>query len=217
MSRKVREIKKTFKIFCEGDTEYHYMEGMRRAFRLSISLKMVNMEGGGYSSFLDDLRKDGNANCLAKFIIIDGDRAVKEYGERENLRKLLEYCKIQNASGRTPHILIINYPDFEYIGCLHTPKYKGQNVEQYIIKEMGYKDIGAFKSDKCIYKTLNTKGNSCDIMQEALRKRDCFVRNTFRIHTNRFEIKVSTGYDWEKLECRGSNLDELFFLLRAFS
>ena len=57
MSRKVREIKKTFKIFCEGDTEYLYMEGMRRACRLSISLKMVNMEGGGYRIFLYDLRK----------------------------------------------------------------------------------------------------------------------------------------------------------------
>lgn len=26
MSRKVREIKKNFKVFCESDTEYHYNE-----------------------------------------------------------------------------------------------------------------------------------------------------------------------------------------------
>ncbi len=83
MSRKVREIKK-FKIFCEGDTEYHYIDEMRRQWKLSIALKLVNMKGGGYSSFLECIKIDGNTNCLAKFIIIDADRAVVEEGERKN-------------------------------------------------------------------------------------------------------------------------------------
>ncbi len=56
MSRKVREIKKNFKVFCEGDTEFHYVDEMRRQKRLSIALKLVNMEGGGYSSFLKNLK-----------------------------------------------------------------------------------------------------------------------------------------------------------------
>ncbi len=47
MSRKVREIKKNFKVFCEGDTEYHYVDEMRRQLKLSITLKPVNMKGGG--------------------------------------------------------------------------------------------------------------------------------------------------------------------------
>lgn len=120
MSRKVREIKKNFKVFCEGDTEYHYVDEMKRQKRLSIALKPVNMKGGGYRSFLESLKVDGNTNCLAKFIIIDGDRAISEEGEKRNLRELLEYCILQNKSGRIPHILIVNYPDFEYVGCLHT-------------------------------------------------------------------------------------------------
>lgn len=129
MSRKVREIKKNFKVFCEGDTEYHYVDEMRRQLKLSITLKPVNMKGGGYSSFLDSLKTDSNTNCLAKFIIIDGDRAVSESGEKAKLRELVEYCILQNDSGRTPHVLIVNDPDFEYVGCLHTPEYRGQNTE----------------------------------------------------------------------------------------
>jgi hypothetical protein len=101
---------------------------MRRQKKLSIALKLVNMKGGGYSNFLEQIKIDGTANCLAKFIIIDGDRAIADEGERKNLRELLEYCILQNRSGRIPHFLVINYPDFEYIACLHTPIYKGQNA-----------------------------------------------------------------------------------------
>lgn len=93
---------------------------------MSIVIKPVNMKGGGYSSFLECLRTDGSTNCLAKFVLIDGDRAVKEEGEKKNLKELLNYCSLQNKRGRIPHLLIINYPDFEYISCLHIPGYKGQ-------------------------------------------------------------------------------------------
>lgn len=84
MSRKTRETKKNFKVFCEGDTEYNYIDEMRRQKRLSIAIKPVNMKGGGYSNFLEQVKTDGTTNCLAKFIIIDGDRAVEEEGERKN-------------------------------------------------------------------------------------------------------------------------------------
>lgn len=69
---------------------------MRRQKRLSIALKPINMKGGGYSNFLEQVKIDGTTNCLAKFIIIDGDRAVMEEGEKKNLRELLEYCILQN-------------------------------------------------------------------------------------------------------------------------
>lgn len=46
MSRKPRAIKKNFKVFCEGDTEYNYIDEMRRQKKLSIALKPVNMRGG---------------------------------------------------------------------------------------------------------------------------------------------------------------------------
>lgn len=166
------------------------------------------MKGGGYSNFLEKIKIDGTSNCLAKFIIIDGDRAVADDGERKNLQELLEYCILQNQSERTPHILIVDYPDFEYIACLHTPKYKGQIVAQYITKELGYKNIDEFKANKKVYNVLNTNGNSYSLMLSLLREENCFVINNCSINKKKYEIKVSTVYDWEKLGRKGSNINE---------
>ncbi len=41
MSKKIRETKKNFKVFCEGDTEYNYIDEMRRQKRFSIAIKHV--------------------------------------------------------------------------------------------------------------------------------------------------------------------------------
>ncbi len=216
MSRKVRITKKNFKVFCEGDTEYNYIDEMRRQKRLSIALKPVNMKGGGYSNFLEQVKTDGATNCLAKFIIIDGDRAIAEEGEKKNLRELLEYCMLQNRSGRIPHFLIVNYPDFEYIACLHTPKYKGQNVVQYITRELGYKSVDEFKADEKVYRVLNTNGNSYSIMLSLLREENCFIINRYSINKKLYEIKISTSYDWEKLGKKGSNINEFFEVVNSF-
>lgn len=132
MSRPKRKVEKSFKVFCEGDTEYNYFEYIRKTKKASLAIKPVNMKGGGYANFLNRLKEDANSNCLAKFIIIDGDRAEKIPGEREVLWQIINYCKLQNDSKRIPHILVIDFPDFEYVACLHTFSYKGQNVEQYL-------------------------------------------------------------------------------------
>lgn len=189
---------------------------MRRQKKLSIALKPVNMRGGGYGNFLEQIRIDGTTNCLAKFIIVDGDRAVMDNNEKKNLRELLEYCILQNKSGRTPHFLIVDYPDFEYIACLHTPKYKGQTVAQYIIKELGYKSVDEFKANEKVYNVLNTNGNSYSLMLPLLKKENCFIINHPTINKKQYEIKVSTVYDWEKLGRRGSNINEFFEVLSSF-
>lgn len=217
MSRKARVTKKNFKVFCEGDTEYNYIDEMRRQKSLSIALKPVNMKCGGYSNFLEQVKTDGTTNCLAKFIIIDGDRAIDEDGERKNLRELLEYCILQNKSGRIPHFLIINSPDFEYIACLHTPKYKRQNVAQYIIKELGYESVDEFKADEKVYTVLNTNGNSYTSMLSLLRKENCFVINNYSISKMQYEIQISTIYDWDKLGRKGSNINEFFEVISSFN
>ncbi|MFG6336605.1 MAG: hypothetical protein K1W20_14305 [Lachnospiraceae bacterium] len=217
MSRKTRTTQKNFKVFCEGDTEYHYIDEMRRQKKLSITLKPVNMKGGGYRNFLDQVKTDGTANCLAKFIIIDGDRALVEKGEKKNLLELVNYCILQNQSGRIPHFLIVNYPDFEYIACLHTPKYKGQNVAQYLIKELGYKSIDEFKANQNIYHVLNTNVNSSALMLSSLKKENCFIINNYAISKKLYEIKATTVYDLEKLGNRGSNINEFFEIIDSFN
>ncbi|WP_346909617.1 RloB domain-containing protein [Faecalicatena orotica] len=217
MSRKTREIKKNFKVFCEGDTEYNYIDEMRRQKRLSIALKPLNMKGGGYSNLGEQVKTDGTTNCLAKFIIIDGDRAIAEDGEKKKLRELLEYCILQNRNRRIPHFLIVNYPDFEYLACLHIRKYKGQNAAQYIVKELGYKSVDEFKADKKVYNVLNTNGNSYNLMLSLLKDEFCFVINSFSINKKQYEIKTSTVYDWSKLGVKGSNIHEFFKVINSFN
>lgn len=217
MSRKKRTTHKNFKVFCEGDTEYHYIDEMRRQQKLSITLKTVNMKGGGYSNFLEKIKTDGTANCLAKFIIIDGDRAVTEDGEKKNLQELSDYCTLQNKSGRIPHFLIVNHPDFEYVACLHLPKYKGQNAAQYLLKELGYKSIDMFKADSKIYHVLNTGQNSYTLMLSALSQKNCFITNNCSINRKLYEIRISSTHrDWQKLEKKGSNINEFFEVVNRF-
>ena len=217
MSRKQREIKRNFKVFCEGDSEYHYIEEMKRQLNLSIAIKEVNMKGGGYSNFLHHLKTDGTANCLAKFIIIDGDRAANEPSEMKNLRELINFCILQNESKRIPHVLIINFPDFEYIACLHTPEYKGQNTEQYIIKKLGYDSLDDFKADSKIYHVLNTNGNSNELMLQALQGKKTFVTNTYEVDKKSFEMTMDTVYDWDLFGQRNSNIKDYFEILNAFN
>lgn len=217
MSRKTRTTQKIFKVFCEGGTEYHYIDEMRRQENLSITLKLTNMEGGGYSRFLEQVEIDGTTNCLAKFIIIDGDRAIKEEGEKKNLQKLIDFCKRQNQYGKIPHFLIVTYPDFEYIACLHTPKYKGQNIAQYLMKELGYQSVDAFKADTKVYHVLNTNGNSYKQMLSLLKKENRFVTNEYSINETQYEIKVSaTTCNWECLGQKGSNINEFFEVIKRF-
>lgn len=215
MSRKIQNTRRTFKVFCEGDTEYHYIDEMRKRRKLSIALRLVNMKGGGYSNFLDILKTDGNTNCLAKFIIIDGDRVIKHSGEKQKLQELIDYCILQNRMKKIPHILIVNCPDFEYIACLHMKDYKDQNVEQYI-KKLGYHKIDEFKSDAKVYDLLNTKGNSSNLMMNALKANNCFIKNQYAVNSDLYKISVKTDYDWNKIGLRGSNFNEYFEILKYF-
>ncbi|MDE5938645.1 MAG: RloB domain-containing protein [Lachnospiraceae bacterium] len=217
MSRKPRTTQKIFKVFCEGSTEYHYIDEMRRQKNLSITLKLTNMEGGGYSRFLEQIEIDGTTNCLAKFIIIDGDRAVKEEGEKKNLQKLIDFCKRQNKYGKIPHFLIVTYPDFEYIACLHMPKYKGQDAAHYLTKELGYQSIDAFKADAKVYHILNTNGNSYEQMLPLLKKENCLVINKYSISEKQYEIKIpTTTCNWDNVDRKGSNINEFFEVIKRF-
>ena len=74
MSRQKRELQKNFVVFCEGDTEYNYINKMRKKPGVKIAIKPINMHGGGYANFLKYIKKESQTNCLAKFIIVDADR-----------------------------------------------------------------------------------------------------------------------------------------------
>lgn len=209
MSRPKRELRKKFVVFCEGDTEYNYINAMRLKQSVELALKPVNMQGGGYANFLDEIRTEASNNCLAKFIIIDYDRAKRHQGELPKLKELIEYCKLQNSSKKIPHFLILDNPDFEYIACLHMEDYHGQDVKRYIEQTLGLGDIEKFKAMRDVYSYLNTKDNSYELMLSRLQKK--IVINHYQINKSGFEIKISdTEVVWEHESARGSNINEFF-------
>ena len=60
---------------------------MRLNQGVELALKPINMHGGGYSNFLEVIKKEANNNCLAKFIVIDYDRVKKHPGELAKLKE----------------------------------------------------------------------------------------------------------------------------------
>ena len=184
---------------------------MRKNQGVELSLKPVNMKGGGYLNFLDYVKSDAKNNCLAKFIIVDADNARDDLGERKNLEKLIDYCSLQNRKGTIPHFLILDSPDFEYAACLHDSKYKGQDTEKYIQKVFGFQSLEAFKKHEKIYEFLNSDGRSYKNMIEKARAGECIIRQKFTISKKRFDVRiVQTHYDPEKFWTRGSNIFEFF-------
>lgn len=211
MSRPKRGLTPTFIVYCEGDTEYNYINTMKKKPGIRLSIKPINMHGGGYTNFLAEIKTGTKSNYIAKFVIIDLDRLHKHYGEKEKLLALINYCKNQNnKDGNAPYFLIVNNPDFEYIGCLHIPSYKGQGTKAFIEKTIGFGNIDQFKNKEDIYTYLNSKGNSCSLMITALNKNK-FLYNKYQIIKKKMDVKnKSIEVNWDYETTKGSNINELF-------
>lgn len=208
MNRPQRKLTLTFRIFCEGDTEFNYFNALRKLTE-SVKIIPVNMEGGGYKEYLKKIKKDSPQNRVATFIIIDCDRARDISEEKAALITLIDYCKRQNEKSVSPYILILNNPDFEYIACLHDSKYKGGNTKQHIIKTFGFNNIDEFKSQTNIYDFLNKDSRNYLNMLEKLSRNDKkFIKNIF--NANDIIISVETFFDWDEFYNRNSNIDEIF-------
>jgi hypothetical protein len=211
LSRRKRELQKRFIVFCEGDTEYNYIDKMRKKQGVEIALKPINMHGGGYSNFLKKIKMESQTNCLAKFIIIDADRIIKDSGEKESFKRLLEYCALQNEKGVTPHFLIVNNPDFEYAACLHIPEYNGQDITLFIEKVMKFGSLERFKSTVDVYEYLNTNGKSYELMVSRVKGKNKLVSNEYYVRKKNFDIAIrQTKVDWDSLSGKNSNMEEFF-------
>lgn len=214
MSRPKRELQKRFVVFCEGDTEYNYIDKMRKSQSVQIALKPINMHGGGYSNFLKKIKTESQTNCLAKFIIVDADRLMKHSGEKESFQKLADYCRLQNKKGVIPHFLIVNNPDFEYVACMHVPEYKGQDITRFLQTALGFQNLEQFKKNPEVYECLNNGERSYKVFIRKIQGKEKFVQNTYSIKKKSFEVAISrTEIDWNLLNHRGSNMEEFFSVI----
>lgn len=142
---------------------------------------------------------------------MDADRLTTIQGELDGFNKLLEYCMIQNKKGNTPHFIIMDNPNFEYVACLHSPAYKGQDVYKFIQSSFGTKSIAAFKGNKDIYNYLNSGELSYVNMLSSLTGKDKLLYNRYEIKKKNFEIVVKdTVVDMDNINIKSSNIEEFF-------
>ena len=70
MSRKTRVLQKRFAVFCEGDTEYNYIDKMRKNQGVELVLKPIHMYGGGYSNFLQVIKSGLRPTALLRIATV---------------------------------------------------------------------------------------------------------------------------------------------------
>lgn len=207
-------LRKRFVVFCEGDTEYNYIDKMRCKQGVEVTLKPINMGGGGYSAFLQRIKTEPFNNCIAKFIIIDADRLSKHPGEKTKFMELVDYCRRENKKQSIPYILIVDNPDFEYVACLHSEEFKNQPVERFIKEVFHYKSIDTFKSDQNIYEFLNSDNRSYQYMLEKCKKQKKYLMNECKREKRSFSVSVkNTIIEEDNLSNKGTNIDEFFSII----
>lgn len=152
------------KVFVEGLTEKNYIEGFKCAIgnKHVIVEKPVVMGGGGYSSFLAELKKRKvTAGYSAVFVVIDYDKACENKTELQQFSKIVNWCKGINKCLTVPYFLIVNNPRIEHFACLHFSNYCSQPCNSFILDNTSYRNLDEFKSDPHIYSKLNH--DSCSI------------------------------------------------------
>jgi hypothetical protein len=214
MSRPKRELRRKFEVFCEGDTEYNYINHMRRNQGVEISIRPINMKGGGYSNFLNEVKTKGQVNCLARFIIVDADRIKSNSGEDAAFARLLEYCRQQNKKKAVPCFLILNNPDFEYVACLHADSFSGQASEKFIRESMGFKSISDFKRKEDVYEFLTSGGYRYENLLARLKGSRRALFNCYIVKRKSFDVEIKTTiFNKADLVARGSNIDEFLDII----
>ena len=215
--RPLRLLQENYCILCEGITEYHYCCSIKQKISSNVNLKVVDMQGGGYSNIKREIQKVGQKNYLAVFVIFDGDKAQNS-NEKIQLKNLINFCTRRNLKTLLPCFLIINSPNFEYIACLHDSEYNGKDTATYIKKIFGYEDLEKFKSDTAIFDKLNTKTCSYKNMLEKIKTGNKIVWNDYEIKESekvRKKISISCIHsDFDSVGKKGSNIVELFNILK---
>ena len=92
--------------------------------------------------------------------------------------------------------------------------YKGQKVEQYIKRELGYRDVDAFKADDNVFKVLVESGKgSIEQLIKSVNHATAIVNNDFSINKSKYEIFVKSTINMSNLGKKGTNFDDFYKVL----
>lgn len=211
-----REGKLRIKLFVEGYTEENYFKNLRKSNNVEISYKEVNMKGGGYTSFLNEVRKSPDSGFIAVFIVVDLDKFIQEPDQGEPFKKLLRHCKNKNKSGKIPYFLIVSNKDFEYFACCHCLNYKNTDTTAYITKKFKYKSLEEFKEYEKVYNFLNSNSRSYTNALSKIRYQKPYISNQYKKEVKGLDINIKikrTEIESGALNYFHSNIYELFEII----
>lgn len=219
-SRPKRTSAKRFVVYCEGETEFNYVNGLKAWLQtmdasIHIRIDSVCVGGGGYKKMLEKLRTEPDSNCIARLVMLDYDRCLSDAAERDAFRQLIQLSKSTAGGGRrVPVVLVVSNKDFEYALCCHDPKYSDGNTDQFLCVEWGYKDVSKCKADKKVWDKAHAAARSHEIAIEHIKRRPKLVENlihpvskTLKVVLN--EVNLHTANE----HVVTSNLGDLFAVL----
>ena len=217
--RKNRKTQKNIILYVEGDTEKNYFNEFKKVEKEKIKIsieKIDNMGGGGYSNFLEKLKKSApEYGYLAIFVIIDLDK-INNPGEKKKLEELINYCKTKNKQKSIPHFLIGTKDDFEYFACCHCDNYNNSDVKKFITQNLPYRTVDELKADKNVFYVLNRDGRSYEIANEKFIKKGhkFYIFNEYSFQKTSMDIKIKNILiNEEALNCKHSNIHQFFEII----
>ena len=217
--RKNRKTQKNIILYVEGDTEKNYFNEFKKVEKEKIKIsieKIDNMGGGGYSNFLEKLKKSApEYGYLAIFVIIDLDK-INNPGEKKKLEELINYCKTKNKQKSIPHFLIGTKDDFEYFACCHCDNYNNSDVKKFVTQNLPYRTVDELKADKNVFYVLNRDGRSYEIANEKFIKKGnkFYIFNEYSFQKTSMDIKIKNILiNEEALNCKHSNIHQFFEII----
>ena len=217
--RKNRKTQKNIILYVEGDTEKNYFNEFKKVEKEKIKIsieKIDNMGGGGYSNFLEKLKKSApEYGYLAIFVIIDLDK-INNPGEKKKLEEFINYCKTKNKQKSIPHFLIGTKDDFEYFACCHCDNYNNSDVKKFITQNLPYRTVDELKADKNVFYVLNRDGRSYEIANEKFIKKGnkFYIFNEYSFQKTSMDIKIKNILiNEEALNCKHSNIHQFFEII----
>lgn len=215
-----RQVKQNVKVLVEGFTEKYYISGLKNNTTTVLNIQPpVNMDGGGYTNFIKEVKKLDYKACVAIFIIIDLDNAESD---KDNLYKLINLCNQKTSSTKIPYFLIGTNNDFEYFACCHSNSYKNTDTTAYILKNFKYKTITEYKSDSKVYTKLNAAPynytNALNKIEVGYINNNTFFKNdhTKTINGANISIKINSTINPNALSLKHSNLIEFFEIIGLY-
>ena len=210
-----RKLEKRIVVYCEGQTEKHYMNGLRAWLAkkdpsTKVKIETVDIKGGGYKAVLNKLRVEPDSNCIARLVVVDFDRYINIPEEREAFKQLLAFSCL-SVRRQVPVVLVVSNANFEYPLCCHDRKYQSGDTAAFLESEWGYGKLDDVKADEGIWRKAHEQGRSHDAAIRALAKRPELIRNDLKITKSTFSVNLSkVEFDEDCVSAQCSNMKDLF-------